>query len=60
MHHSLVGDITLAFEALDLPADPGMTYSAEPGSKSEARLKELAEWASTSERLAIAGVKTDG
>ncbi len=34
-HHPLVGDLTLAFEALELPADPGLvivTYSAEPGS----------------------------
>jgi hypothetical protein len=37
MHHPLVGDLTLTFEMLDLPADPGLsmlTYSAEPGSQS--------------------------
>jgi transcriptional regulator with XRE-family HTH domain len=37
MHHPLVGDLTLAFEMLELPADPGLsmlTYSAEPGSQS--------------------------
>ena len=32
----LAGDLTLAFEMLDLPSDPGLsllTYSAEPGSR---------------------------
>jgi PAS domain-containing protein len=54
-HHPLVGDVTLAFEALELPADPGLTivtYSADPGSPSEAALGELARWASTRQRLA--------
>jgi transcriptional regulator with XRE-family HTH domain len=52
--HPLVGELTLAFERLELPADPGLaivTYSAEPGSSSEAALVELARWASTRERL---------
>jgi transcriptional regulator with XRE-family HTH domain len=55
MRHPLVGDLTLAFEALELPADSDMsilTYSAEPGSPSEERLRKLAEWSSTRERLA--------
>lgn len=38
MHHPpAVGDLTLAFGMLELPADPGLsvlTYSAEPGSQS--------------------------
>src|SRR5437879_5738086 len=36
-HHPLVGDLALAYEALDLPADPGLTifaYTAEPNSPS--------------------------
>jgi hypothetical protein len=40
-----VGDLTLAFESLELPADPGLsllTYSAEPGSASEQALDETA------------------
>lgn len=52
--HPLVGELTLAYERLELPADPGLaivTYSAEPGSSSEAALAELARWASTRERL---------
>jgi hypothetical protein len=55
MHHPLVGDLTLAYERLELPADPGLaivTYSAEPGSPSEAALAELGRWASTRNRLA--------
>jgi hypothetical protein len=33
--HPVIGDLTLNFEAKELPADPGLTltaYSAEPGS----------------------------
>src|SRR5207342_2974989 len=54
MHHPLVGDVTLNFEVLELPADPGlllMTYAAEPGSVSEQRLLELEQWVSTREKL---------
>lgn len=56
MHHPLVGDITLSYERLELPGDPGLaivTYSAEPGSLSEDRLRELREWISTRARLAV-------
>jgi transcriptional regulator with XRE-family HTH domain len=58
IHHPLVGDLTLVYERLELPADPGLaivTYSAEPRSTSEARLRELARWASTRDRLATVG-----
>jgi hypothetical protein len=54
-HHPLVGDLTLAYEALELAADPGLTivtYSAEPGSSSAEALLELARWSSTRARLA--------
>jgi transcriptional regulator with XRE-family HTH domain len=57
LRHPLVGDLTLSYEALQLPADPGLvvvSYSAEPGSPSEAGLVELARWASTRDRLATA------
>jgi hypothetical protein len=56
--HPLVGDLTLAYEALELPADPGLTivsYSAEPGSASEPALLELGRWASTRARLSALG-----
>jgi transcriptional regulator with XRE-family HTH domain len=52
-HHPVVGDLSLAFEAMPLPADPGLTmtvYSAEPGSASHDGLKLLASWAATLDR----------
>lgn len=54
LHHPLVGDLTLAYEVLDLPADPGLTlaiYSAEAGSGSEEALRELDRWSSTRAKL---------
>jgi len=57
-HHPLVGDLTLSYEALELPADPGLTivtYSAEPASPSEEVLRELERWSST--RAKLAGVQ---
>jgi transcriptional regulator with XRE-family HTH domain len=59
--HPLVGDITLAYDRLELPADPGLsivTYSAEPGSPSEGALAELARWSTTRDRLAT--VRAEG
>lgn len=53
-HHPLVGDLTLAYEALQLTADPGLTlvtYSAEPGSPSEEALRELARWTEARAKL---------
>ncbi|MFC4069060.1 helix-turn-helix transcriptional regulator [Actinoplanes subglobosus] len=46
LHHPVVGDIDLTFEAVDLAADHGLTlvaYVAEPGSASAAALRLLAE-----------------
>ncbi len=54
LHHPVVGDIELAYEALDLPGDPGLSlsaYTALPGSPSEDALKLLASWATTSEDI---------
>jgi transcriptional regulator with XRE-family HTH domain len=51
--HLVIGDLTLAFDALELPADPGLTltaYSAEPGSPSEEKLNLLASWSTTVDR----------
>jgi transcriptional regulator with XRE-family HTH domain len=50
VHHPVVGDLTLTFEMMELAADPGLnilTYSAEPGSKSEDALNLLASWSAT-------------
>jgi transcriptional regulator with XRE-family HTH domain len=57
MLHPLVGELTLSYERLELPADPGLaivTYSAEPGSRSEERLRELATWVATRDRISAA------
>jgi transcriptional regulator with XRE-family HTH domain len=50
LHHPVVGDLTLAYEALDLAADSGLrisAYSAEPGSPSSDALTLLASWTAT-------------
>jgi transcriptional regulator with XRE-family HTH domain len=50
--HPVVGRLDLAFEAMPLPADPGLTltaYSAESGSPSGDALRLLASWAATTE-----------
>jgi transcriptional regulator with XRE-family HTH domain len=59
LQHPLVGDLTLAYETLELPADPSLTlvtYSAEPGSSSEAALQELARWSVTRAKLSAVEV----
>ncbi|GAA3314978.1 helix-turn-helix transcriptional regulator [Arthrobacter ramosus] len=50
LHHPIVGDLDLSFEALELPADRGLrinVYTADPGTPSEDALKVLASWAAT-------------
>jgi transcriptional regulator with XRE-family HTH domain len=50
IHHPVVGDLTLNYEAMDLAADAGLTmsvYAAEPGSASEQALDILASWTAT-------------
>ena len=49
-HHPVVGDLTLAFEGLDLAGDAGLrlsAYTAEPGTPSDDALKLLSTWAAT-------------
>lgn len=49
-HHSAVGELTLAFEGLELAAEPGLTltiYTAEPGSPSAERMQLLASLAAS-------------
>ncbi|GAB2869568.1 helix-turn-helix transcriptional regulator [Streptomyces mayteni] len=49
-HHQIVGELTLAYEGLELAAEPGLTltiYTAEPGSSSEEALRLLASWAAS-------------
>jgi MmyB-like transcription regulator ligand binding domain len=48
-HHPVIGDLALAFEALDLTED-GLritAYTAEPGTPSHDALNLLASWAAT-------------
>lgn len=50
IHHPIVGDLDLAFEALELPGEPGLrvnVYIADPGTPSEDALTLLASWAAT-------------
>jgi transcriptional regulator with XRE-family HTH domain len=53
-HHHVVGDLTLAYESLDLRAEPGLTmtiYAAEPGSPTAQSLALLASWAASGEPM---------
>jgi MmyB-like transcription regulator ligand binding domain len=52
LHHPVVGDLTLAYEALELPGDRGLrilVYTPEPRSSSQEALDLLASWAATLE-----------
>jgi hypothetical protein len=58
LHHPVVGDLTLGYEAFDLPADPGQrinVYTAEPGSPDAESLALLASWASEPYTTTVAG-----
>jgi transcriptional regulator with XRE-family HTH domain len=50
MHHQLVGDLEIDYEAMTLPADPDQTlfiYSTRPGSRSREAMQLLASWNDT-------------
>ncbi|MGX1545644.1 helix-turn-helix transcriptional regulator [Streptomyces adustus] len=50
LHHPLVGDLALPYEAMELPADPGLRlnfYTPEPDSPERQALGLLASWAGT-------------
>ncbi|MEU5718017.1 helix-turn-helix transcriptional regulator [Streptomyces sp. NPDC020403] len=50
LHHPLVGDLSLPYEAMDLPSDPGLRlnfYTPEPDSPERQALGLLASWTST-------------
>ena len=49
-HHRVVGELTLAYESLDMVAEPGLTmtiYAAEPNSPTADALALLASWVAT-------------
>jgi hypothetical protein len=53
LHHPVVGDLDLNFEAMDLPSAPGLAllvYTAPQGSPAADSLSLLASWAATAER----------
>lgn len=48
--HPVVGEMTIAYEGLEMAAEPGLTltiYSTEPGSPSEEAMRLLASWSAT-------------
>jgi hypothetical protein len=65
VHHRVVGDLDLTFEAMGLTSAPGLqllAFSAVPGSASNDGLQLLATWAATAKldtaRTDVAGTKT--
>jgi hypothetical protein len=53
LHHPVVGDLELNFEAMELPSQPGLTllvYTAPQHSTTADSLKVLASWAATAEQ----------
>jgi hypothetical protein len=54
LHHPVVGDLDLTYEAFDLPADPGLrllVYTAEPATPTADGLNLLASWAATQDHV---------
>jgi hypothetical protein len=52
LHHPVVGNLDLNFEAMEFPSHPGLTllvYTAPAGSPAADSLKLLASWAATTE-----------
>lgn len=50
LHHPVVGDLDLSFEAMEFPSDPGLTllvYTATAGTPTADALKLLASWSAT-------------
>ena len=59
LHHPVVGDLDLAYEVMEFPSDPGLTfivYTAEPGSRSAEGLGLLASWAADGDQAQIARI----
>jgi transcriptional regulator with XRE-family HTH domain len=62
LYHPLVGELVLAYEALDLPGDTGqriLAYTAEPSSASHEALQLLASWSAATEQAAAADAVID-
>jgi MmyB-like transcription regulator ligand binding domain len=62
LHPPVVGDLELSYEALELPAENGLTinvYTAEAGSRSQEALRLLGSWAATSDRAEVTPSASD-
>jgi transcriptional regulator with XRE-family HTH domain len=62
LRHPIVGEIELVYEAFELPADPGLhmsTYTAEPGTPSDEKLRMLASWVATEQASAGKAASTE-
>jgi hypothetical protein len=58
-HHPVVGELTLAYEGLEMAAEPGLTltiHTAEPASSSAEALRLLASWAATQDADSVRAV----
>ena len=58
LHHPVVGDLTLAYESMELATDPGLrlnAYTAEPDSPSQDGLNLLASWTATAREPTATG-----
>jgi len=56
IHHPVVGDLDLNFQAMDLSSDRGLqmlVFSAEPGSESHDGLQLLANWAASNREVLL-------
>ena len=62
MHHPVVGDLEIHYEALNLPGDPDQTlfiYTARPGSTSHDALRLLSTWLASGDGPAGGGGTTE-
>jgi transcriptional regulator with XRE-family HTH domain len=61
LHHPIVGDLDLTFEAMELPGEDLtlIAYTAEPGSPTHDALNLLASWAATLEQPGQPEAATD-
>jgi hypothetical protein len=60
LHHPVVGDLDLTYEAFELPSEPGLTmlvYTAEPDTPTAQALDFLASWAATQHVEAVESVR---
>jgi hypothetical protein len=61
-HHPIVGDLSLTYEALEPPGDPGQiifVYMAEPNSASHEALNLLASWTTAPAEATVVEAEED-